>query len=65
MILYLLFETATGFGLYEKQEFDEVNTQLTQVQKSITTMESFSKIVRLKVTLDFPKIDSQHTNNNT
>jgi hypothetical protein len=28
MSLYLLFESAAGFALFEKQEFDEVNTKL-------------------------------------
>lgn len=57
MILYLLFETATGYALFEKQEFDEVSTQLTQVQKSISNMESFSKIVRLKGFVPFTSAD--------
>jgi hypothetical protein len=28
MILYLLFETATGYALFQKTEFDEVSVSL-------------------------------------
>lgn len=28
MILYLLFDSAIGYALFEKQEFDEVNVKL-------------------------------------
>lgn len=27
-ILYLLFESAAGYALFEKKEFDEINTNL-------------------------------------
>ena len=49
MILYLLFETAAGYALFEKLEFDAINMKLVQMQKSIVKAESFFKIVRLLV----------------
>ena len=49
MTLYLLFESAIGYALFQKLEFDEMNASSTQLQKSISKMDSFSKMVRLKV----------------
>eukprot|EP01017_Pseudomicrothorax_dubius_P003206 TRINITY_DN103_c0_g2_i1.p1 TRINITY_DN103_c0_g2~~TRINITY_DN103_c0_g2_i1.p1 ORF type:complete len:482 (-),score=171.52 TRINITY_DN103_c0_g2_i1:78-1523(-) len=48
MSLFFLFETAAGYALFEKLEFDEVSMTLPQMQKAISTMESFSRIVHLK-----------------
>jgi len=48
MQLFLLFETASGYCLFEKEDYDEVGGQLAQIQKSISNLERFSKIVKLK-----------------
>lgn len=53
MILYLLFETAAGYALFEKLEFDAINMKLVQMQKSIVKAESFFKIVRLRAFTPF------------
>jgi len=31
MQLFLLFETATGYALFEKEDYDEVSGQLKQI----------------------------------
>lgn len=49
MNLYLLHETAIGYALFEKLEFDELNVSLPQLQKAISKMDSFSKLLRMKV----------------
>lgn len=53
MKLYLLFECAVGYALFEREEFDEVNTKLTQVQKTITDFKTFSKSVTLEALHSF------------
>ena len=49
MILFLLYETQAGYGLFELQEFDEANLSSAKVQKYIATFSSFSKIVNMIV----------------
>lgn len=53
MALYFLFESAVGYALFEKIEFDEVNANQTQIQKAITNLESFSKMIRMKAFTQF------------
>ncbi len=43
----MLFETATGYVLFEKEDFDEVAGQLKQIQKAIGSLERFTKMVKL------------------
>ena len=45
--MFILFETASGYCLFEKEEYDEVAGQLTQIQKAINNVERFSKMVKL------------------
>ena len=47
MQLYILFEQASGYALFEKEEFDETGGQLKQIQKAITSLERFSKMIKL------------------
>ena len=47
MQLYILYESASGYCLFEKEEFDETGGQLKQIQKAIPNLERFSKIVKL------------------
>lgn len=49
MTLYLLYESSVGYALFEKLEFDQMNAKSTQLQKAISKMDSFSKMVRMKV----------------
>jgi len=47
MQLFILFETASGYALFEKEDFDEVGGQLQSVQKAIDSVERFTKQVTL------------------
>ena len=47
MQLFILFETASGYCLFEKEEYDETGGQLTKIQKAIANLERFSKMVSL------------------
>ena len=47
MQLFILFETASGFCLFEKEEYDEVSGQLSKIQKAIPSLERFAKMVKL------------------
>jgi hypothetical protein len=42
-----LFESASGYCLFEKEEFDELGGQLKQIQKAIPSLERFSKMIKL------------------
>mmetsp|Transcript_45577 Transcript_45577/g.61903 ORF Transcript_45577/g.61903 Transcript_45577/m.61903 type:complete len:106 (+) Transcript_45577:33-350(+) len=47
MQLFILFETASGYCLFEKEEYDETGGQLSKIQKAIANLERFSKMVSL------------------
>ena len=47
MPIYILFESAIGYGLFYLKQFDELSTTAAKVQKDIKTFESFSSIVHL------------------
>ena len=46
MVLFLLSESASGYGLFEVTEADEIASQLPQVQASISEYVRFSKMVK-------------------
>lgn len=62
MSLYFLYETAAGYALFEKVEFDETSTTLKQVQNSIESFEQFSKMVKLKSFMSFQGADKALAN---
>ena len=45
--LFILYESASGYCLFEKEEFDEAGGQLHKIQKAIMDLERFSKMVKL------------------
>lgn len=47
MQLFILYETASGYCLFEKEEYDETGGNLSQVQKAIANLERFAKLVTL------------------
>ncbi len=47
MQLFILFESASGYALFEKEDFDELGGQMKAIQKSIGNLERFSKMVKL------------------
>ena len=52
---FLLFETASGYSLFEVKEIDSVGLSMEQIQESISNMERFSKIVTLSAFKPFSK----------
>jgi len=42
-----LFESASGYCLFSKEEFDEAGGQLSKIQKAINDLERFTKMVKL------------------
>jgi nucleolar protein 56 len=47
MQLFILYETASGYALFEKEDFDEVGGQLKSIQKAVQDVERFAKQVKL------------------
>ncbi len=47
MQLYILYEAAPGYCLFELEAFDETGGQLKAIQKAIPNLERFSKMVKL------------------
>lgn len=48
MVNYVLFETASGYALFERLQSEEIGSKLESVQKSILDLPKFSKMVKLK-----------------
>lgn len=46
--LFVLFENASGYGLFEVVEFDDMSSLSTQVAESVADMSTFGKIIKLK-----------------
>ena len=49
MQLFILYESAQGYCLFKKEEYDETGGGLTKVQKAVNDLERFSKQVKLEV----------------
>eukprot|EP00511_Aplanochytrium_stocchinoi_P003545 CAMPEP_0204833096 /NCGR_PEP_ID=MMETSP1346-20131115/15647_1 /ASSEMBLY_ACC=CAM_ASM_000771 /TAXON_ID=215587 /ORGANISM="Aplanochytrium stocchinoi, Strain GSBS06" /LENGTH=518 /DNA_ID=CAMNT_0051965357 /DNA_START=163 /DNA_END=1719 /DNA_ORIENTATION=- len=45
---FLLFESASGYAIFEVTEAEEIGSLLSEVQSSVTEMKRFSKFVKLK-----------------
>lgn len=53
MSLYLLFESASGYALFERIESEEIGQELPEVQKSTQDLSKFGRIVKLKSFIPF------------
>ena len=51
--LFLLFECASGYALFERLESEEIGQELPDVQKSVTDLQRFGKIIKLKSFVPF------------
>jgi nucleolar protein 56 len=47
MQLFILYEAANGYCLFEKQEYDDTGAGLPKVQKAIDSLERFTKQVTI------------------
>ena len=45
---FVLFESASGYGLFELVALDEISTKAKDVQKTIADLQRFSKVMKLK-----------------
>jgi len=45
---YILFESALGYSIFERKEFEEIGSESQEIQKAINDYERFSLIVKLK-----------------
>jgi len=64
MALYLLFESASGYALFERLEAEEIGEQLTEVQAATDDFNRFSKCVKLQSFLPFTSAESALENIN-
>jgi nucleolar protein 56 len=46
---FVLFEAASGFGLFEVLEFEEIGSSTEQMQQTVADLQKFSRLVKLKV----------------
>lgn len=45
--MFILYETASGYCLFEKEEYDETGGSLSKVQKAVNDLTRFTKMVSL------------------
>jgi len=62
-VLYLLFESASGYALFERLEGEEVAAQSDQFQKSLQEKSRFAKIVKFKSFQPFSGTENALENN--
>jgi len=48
MKLYILYESAAGYALFEREEMEEIAAELPKVQAALGSMEHFGKLIKLK-----------------
>lgn len=46
--MFVLFETASGYALFERIESEEIGQDVESVQKSLTDLAKLGKILKLK-----------------
>mmetsp|Transcript_64318 Transcript_64318/g.73837 ORF Transcript_64318/g.73837 Transcript_64318/m.73837 type:complete len:477 (+) Transcript_64318:59-1489(+) len=51
--LFILVETASGYGLFKKEEFEEIAQETEQVKQSVLNFGRFSKIIKFKAFTPF------------
>jgi len=56
--LYLLFETSSGFGLFERKESESVGQFTVEVQNAMQDFSRFSKMVDLEAFLPFTSAEN-------
>ncbi|CAO3597292.1 unnamed protein product [Absidia cylindrospora] len=44
MVNYVLFETASGYALFERLQSEEIGAKLAQVQDTVTDLAKFGQI---------------------
>ena len=57
MQLFLLFETAAGYALFEREEYDEIGGEMEQVQSAVLDFERFATMIKMKAYTPFKTAD--------
>lgn len=65
MAQFILFETASGYGLFKKKEAEDIASQIGKAQTSINDFKRFSKMVELIAFLPFESPESALENINS
>jgi len=58
MVNYVLFESASGFGLFERTESEDIGKKLEDVQQSVLDLKRFGKTVKLMSFLPFTSAEN-------
>ena len=53
MSLFILFESASGYALFEQTESDEIGELLEEMQNAMADLSRFSKVIKLKAFVPF------------
>jgi len=64
VLLYLLFETASGYALFERVNSEEIGVKLDEVQQSVLDLKRFSQMVKLKAFCPFTSAENALENIN-
>eukprot|EP00808_Paulinella_micropora_P024152 g61485.t1 len=65
MASYVLFESASGFALFEKVQSEEIGATLDAAQAAVNDLQQFSKIIKLKAFLPFTSLEDALLNINS
>lgn len=60
-----MYETAAGFALFEKKEFDEIAGELAQAQEAVQKFDRFQKLVEMVAYSPFTSADEALENINS
>lgn len=53
MSVFVLFESASGYALFEQTESDEIGELLEEMQNAMADLSRFSKVIKLKAFVPF------------
>ncbi len=62
--LFLLYESASGYGLFERVESEQIGAMTAEVIATQTDLARFSKLVRMKAFLPFVSAEQALENQN-
>ena len=65
MANYIMFESASGYGLFEIKESEEIASIDDEVQASVLDMTRFSKLVKMKAFCPFKTAEEALNNINS
>jgi len=63
--LYLLFESSSGYALFERVKGEEISLTEDEVQKNILNLEQFSRLIKLKAFQPFTSAENALENINS